>query len=157
MLNFAITFGMTSDRKQNLSRQERPAAMDVLIDPWLFRVSDQSCESLSVSCATAWNCPHGFRQPRNAPTATASCQDAARPRRLSYRYRATENGRALGASHISWSGSYARQSLQLMISGLRCFSKRHSTESRAAARIRLAASCPSPSKENGIDSNTEFG
>ena len=61
-------------------------AMDVLVDPWLFRVSDQSCEILSASCATAWNGPHGFQQPRNAPAAT-SCPDAACPRRLSRRGR----------------------------------------------------------------------
>ncbi len=59
--------------------------MDVLVDPWLFRVSDQSCEILSASCATAWNGRHGFRRPRNA--STASCRDAARPRPLPRRGR----------------------------------------------------------------------
>ena len=41
-------------------------------------------------------------------------------------------------------------------SGLRWFSKQHLTESRAAARVRFAASRTSPSKENGMEPNIEF-
>ena len=75
-------------------------AMDDFVDPWLFRISDKSCEILSASCATAWNGPHGFRQPRSAPTATAPCQDAARPRRLSRRGRELATHCALDRCHV---------------------------------------------------------
>ena len=98
LAEFCDRFRDDLDLRAKFIATEGKDAMDVLVDPWLFRVSDQSCKILSASSAAAWKDPHGFRRPRNA--STASCRNAARPRRLSRRGRELATHCALDRCHV---------------------------------------------------------